>query len=381
MDFEYFAAPAILLLAAALVIWCGLRHLATLSTRYTRQWPQLLDRLIVGSISGVAVAFATTATFNAVDLARFRAQHPSPGELYAVNGRTMHLNCTGSGSPTLILDSGLGSDALIWGRVQPHLAETTRVCSYDRAGYGWSDTQPGPRDADHITADLHQLLQTAGVHGPLVLMGHSIAGLYIRDYAARYPQDVAGLIFVDGSTPLQDENPALAAAGETGLAQRASILVVRAAAVAGINRLAGSCARPIQGFDPQAGRALAEDLCHPPFFTIEHELDSFHKSGEETAPLNSFGSLPVLIFSQDPARVLAQKHPPQALAAMEIAWNQMQENLKKLSTRSCRIIAKGSSHAIQIDRPDLLEREVPRFIDQVRGSAPEPDCYGSTLTE
>ncbi len=292
----------------------------------------------------------------------------------------MHLNCTGSGSPTLILDSGLGSDALIWGRVQPHLAETTRVCSYDRAGYGWSDTQPGPRDADHIAADLHQLLQTAGVHGPLVLMGHSIAGLYIRDYAARYPHDVAGLIFVDGSTPLQDENPALAAAGETGLAQRASILVVRAAAVAGINRLAGSCARPIQGFDPQAGRALAEDLCHPPFFTIEHELDSFHKSGEETASLNSFGTLPVLIFSQDPARVLAQKHPPQALAQ----WRSPGTRCRRTSKSSPRAVAASSPGKLarHPDRsPDLLEREVPRFIDQVRGNASEPDCYGSTLTE
>jgi pimeloyl-ACP methyl ester carboxylesterase len=281
----------------------------------------------------------------------------------------------------LILEAGLGSDALIWGRVQPQLARTTRVCSYDRAGYGWSDPQPGPRDADHIAGELHQLLQSAGVHGPLVLMGHSIAGLYIRDYAARYPADVAGLIFVDGSTPLQDENPALKAAGETGMARRASILVMRAAAVAGITRLAGNCARPLPGFDPLAGQLLAEDLCHPAFLSISRELDGFHNSGEETAPNKSFGSLPVLIFSQDPAVALSQKYPPQALVAMETSWNQMQENLKKLSSRSCRIIARGSSHAIQIDRPDLLEREVPHFIAQIRGTEPEPAGYGTTVIE
>ncbi len=212
-------------------------------------------------------------------------------------------------------------------------------------------------------------------------MGHSIAGIYIRDYAARYPQEVAGLIFVDGSTPLQEDNPALKAAGETGLARRASLMVMRAAAVTGMTRLAGTCGRPFPGFSAEAGKLLAEDLCHPPFFAITHELDAMHASGEETASIHSFGALPILIVSQDPARVLSAPHAPPAMVAMAKAWNQMQENQKLLSSRSNRIIARGSTHAIQIDRPDLLERAVPTFLNQIRGTAPEPASYGATVIE
>ena len=111
------------------------------------------------------------------------------------------MDCTGSGSPTLILDAGLGDDSLIWGGVQPVLARTTRVCAYDRAGWGLSQAVPGPQDANHIADELHGLLTVAGITGPVVLMGHSIAGMYIRAYASRYPAEVAGLIFVDASTP------------------------------------------------------------------------------------------------------------------------------------------------------------------------------------
>jgi pimeloyl-ACP methyl ester carboxylesterase len=88
---------------------------------------------------------------------------------------------------------------------------TTQVCSYDRAGFGLSDPIPAPRDADHIAEELHDLLIQANVKGPIVLMGHSIAGMYIRDYATRYPAELAGLIFVDSATPLQEQNPALKA--------------------------------------------------------------------------------------------------------------------------------------------------------------------------
>src|SRR3984885_16370192 len=94
-------------------------------------------------------------------------------------------------------------------RVQPELAKTTRVCSYDRAGYGGSEMVPGPRDADHVATELHGLLHAAGIEGPIVLMGHSIAGIFIRDYATRYPAQRAGLMFVDGSTPWPNRDPAL----------------------------------------------------------------------------------------------------------------------------------------------------------------------------
>jgi pimeloyl-ACP methyl ester carboxylesterase len=381
MDIEYLGAPAFLLLIGSLVAWFVIRHIRSCPPRSSSRWMRAVDRTILWVLLIGSVTLAASASFNALALLRFRNLNPPPGEIVLVNGYRMHLNCSGSGSPTLVLDSGLGNDALIWGGIQPKLAKTTRVCSYDRAGFGWSDSQPGPRDADHIAAELHQLLLQAKVNGPIVLMGHSIAAIYIRDYASRYPENVAGLIFVDGSTPLQDENPALKAAGETGLERRASILMMRSAAMAGLFRLAGTCARPIPGFDAHAGQLLEEDLCYPRFASIGDELASFNASGHETAHAGPFGALPVLILSQDPAKVLSQKHPLRQMVDMEGAWSQMQEDLKKLSTHSRRIIARGSTHAVQIDRPDLIGKEVPLFIEQIRGSAPQPTNYGSTITE
>jgi pimeloyl-ACP methyl ester carboxylesterase len=381
MDFEYFAAPAVLSLICIVIGWLSIRHLRSLPARFSSHGFRLFDRLILFAMIIGSGALAVSAGFNAWALLRFTQFARPPGQIYFVNGHRMHLDCEGSGSPAVVLDSGLGSDSLIWGGVQSQLAKTTRVCSYDRAGFGWSDRVPGPRDADHITAELHQLLAQAEVTGPIVLVGHSIAALYIRDYAAHYPQDVAGLIFVDGSTPLQDENPALMAAGETGLGRKTSIMVMRSAAMTGFSRLIGGCARPIPDFDAARGQLLSEDLCHPKYGSIERELDSFNASGRETVHAGPFGALPVLIFSQDPAAATSRRFVPRELIDMETAWSRMQEDLKTLSTHSRRIIARGSGHAVQIDRADLIRREVPLFIEQIRGTAPEPAKYGSTVTE
>jgi pimeloyl-ACP methyl ester carboxylesterase len=381
MDFEYFAAPAVLSLICAVTALLSVRHLRMLPARITSRAFRAFDRLVLFAMIFGTSALAVSAGFNAVALLRFREFNQPPGKIYLVNGHRMHMNCVGSGSPAIVLDSGLGSDALIWGGVQPQLAKTTQVCSYDRAGFGWSDQAPGPRDADHIAAELHQLLAEAHIAGPIVLVGHSIAAMYIRDYAVHYPQDVAGLIFVDGSTPLQDENLALKAAGETGLAQKASIMVMRTAAMTGISRVIGGCAKPIPGFDAAAGQLLSEDLCHPNYTAIEQELASFNASGHETVRTGPFGALPVLIFSQDPARTTSLRFVAHEMVDMESAWSRMQEDLKKLSTRSRRIIARGSGHAVQIDRADLIQKEVPLFIEQIRGTAPEPANYGSTVME
>jgi hypothetical protein len=132
----------------------------------------------------------------------------------------------------------------------------------------------------------------------------------------------------------------------------------------------------LHGFDPQAAKLLAEDQCRDRFPAIAGEMQNFDRSGEETVHTGPYGALPILIFSQDPARTAAQGEPMDVVTA----WNQMQENLKQLSTRSRRIIAKGSTHYIQGNRPDLIEREVPKFIEQIRGTAAQPTDYGSTQT-
>jgi pimeloyl-ACP methyl ester carboxylesterase len=319
---------------------------------------------------------AGSSAYNAIAIYHFWAANQPPGDFYSVNGHRMHIICTGSGSPTIVLESGLGNDALIWGGVQPILSKTTRVCSYDRAGFGWSDALPAPRDADHIAAELHGLLLQAKVTGPIVLMGHSIAGIYIRDYATRYPENLVGLVFVDGSTPLQDENPVMKAAASKVPPLWALELLIKSAFSTGIPRLMGQCSKPINGFDAHAGKLQMEDVCQAHVSPIFDEMDSVNRSGHETAHSGPYGSLPILIFSRD-TNGLAASTPEDS----QDPWNQMQEDLKKLSTRSRRIIAKGSTHYIHIDRAELIEKEVPLFIEQIRGTAPQPTNYGSTITE
>jgi pimeloyl-ACP methyl ester carboxylesterase len=321
-------------------------------------------------------ALAGSSAYNTIALHLFWATNQPPGAFYSVNGHRMHIICTGSGSPTIVLEAGLGNDSMTWGGVQPVLSSTTRVCSYDRAGFGWSDALPAPRDADHIAAELHELLLEAKVTGPIVLMGHSIGGMYERDYATRYPADIVGIVFEDSSTPLQDENPVLKAASGKVPPRWAFELLAKSAMSIGVPRLMGMCSQSIKGFDARAAKLQAEDICHTNVSPMFDAMDGINRSGQETVHSGPYGALPILIISEDPAQMTAVSSTD-----MANVWNQMQEDLKKLSTRSRRIIAKGSTHYIHIDRAELIEKEVPLFIEQIRGTAPQPTNYGSTITE
>jgi pimeloyl-ACP methyl ester carboxylesterase len=126
-----------------------------------------------------------------------------PGEMVDVGHHSLHINCSGQGSPTVILEAANLGMSAHWVRVQQQVAETTRVCAYDRAGMGWSERGPEPRDAKQVTGELHTLLKDADTEGPYVLVGHSYGGLYAWMYAAQYPNEVAGVVLVDSSHPEQ----------------------------------------------------------------------------------------------------------------------------------------------------------------------------------
>ncbi len=379
MDFEYVVLPAFILLIGVMVICLSVRRILSLSAKVSAQWRRVAERIVLSAIVLVAAVVAGSASFNAIARLWFRAQNPPPGQIYAVDGYKMHMYCTGSGSPAIVLDAGLGDDAVTWAGVQPELAKTTRVCAYDRAGFGWSEAGPAPRDADHIAAELHGLLRQAKIGLPIVLMGHSIAGIYMRDYAAHYPEDLAGMVFVDGSTPMQQENPAIKAMMGNGPPPWVIALVGNAAFSVGIPRLMGMCSRTSPGLNARYLRMQAEDHCELHVNSSMNEARNMERSGLETQHSGPYGSLPILIFSHDPEKTMATENSTQKMA--EGAWSQMQEDLKRLSTRSRRIIAKGAKHYIQTDRADLIEKEVPLFIQQIRGTAPQHTNYGSTVTE
>jgi len=154
----------------------------------------------------VIAAMAVTAVggiLESVALTRDQGRDSMPGAMYDVGGHRLHLDCTGAGSPTVVLENGLGETSPLWSGITAQVARTTRVCAYDRAGQGWSDDAAGPQDALAVVADLHTLLARAGERGPYVLVGHSSGGAYAMTYAALHPTQVAGMVLLDSSSPQQ----------------------------------------------------------------------------------------------------------------------------------------------------------------------------------
>lgn len=324
------------------------------------------------------VALLLGALYNDLAIRRLRNLYPPPGTLYSVGGYEMHLYCSGSGSPTVLLDGGLGSDWIDWQQLQPTLAKVTRVCSYDRAGLGWSEPQPGPRDAIRIADQLHKLLHAAGVAGPFIFIGQSAGGLYAREFVANHMRDVAGLVLVDSTPPESFERiPANRESSHRHDQRHRAAWWQAIEDGIGLSRLLGRCrgfVRP--GLTPYSGHAFAE-ACRPRYdVSWLGEVDDFEISADEVAD-TKFDDLPLLIISQDPDR------PKSGWTAQEIAanpiWAAMQEDLKMLSKRTRRIIAKGSGHHVQNDRPDAIGRAVTEMIAEINGIAQKSKFDGTTV--
>jgi pimeloyl-ACP methyl ester carboxylesterase len=179
-------------LMLALVAWMFVQARRALPTRAL--W--LLAPVFV-TLAAVAVGAL------AQDVTSVRHDHPAPGRTVAVGDHRLHIDCRGTGRPTVVLFNGMGELSASWARITGQVSDTTRVCAYDRAGQGWSDDVDQPQDGVTAAADLHTLLAAAGEQGPYVLVGHSTGGPYALTYAAQYPADVAGMVLLDSSSPRQ----------------------------------------------------------------------------------------------------------------------------------------------------------------------------------
>ena len=377
MDYLYYLVPAFLLTLAILVAWFAARRMRSPATATQPLWRKAAERIPLTVAAACLLAVAVCGVYNAIAIYRFRAANPPLGQLYSVQGRRMHMYCIGAGEPTIVLESGLGasSDVLGWIPLQTKLARYSRVCSYDRAGIGWSESADNPRDADHIASELHALLAEAGVRPPFVFVGLSRGGIYIRDYTAHYRGEVAGLVLIDSSTPYQEQR-----LHPHARSREWAVAVLDAQYVLGLARLHGWCGHASPGPDRRYAEALAEDDCIAYWAGVREYLAERETDAEVTlAPPP--GTLPVLIISRDPSRVLARPNASPDEVAREQVWNSMQEGLKDLSTHSQRIIARGSGHGVADDREDLIVREVARIVEEIRGAVPEPTDYRATVVE
>ncbi len=374
MDFNYIVVPAIVVVALVFVASGALRRIITLRRSdhsRSRKWK---EGVILWPAALFGIGMAALTAFNATALYYYR--HPPPGNMYWVNGRMMRLQCIGQGSPTIVLEAGGGNDGLTWAGIQPRLAQHAQVCSYDRAGMGWSDPGPSPRDADHVATELHELLASADIHVPVVLMGHSMGGLFIRDYAAHYPTEVAGLVFEDSSTPLQNRQPAYRAFEGPRKETSFDRFLNRATIQLGIPRLLGICSGRSDRVKGISERLFYEDRCHESFQAMEAEMEDFDLSGQETVNSGPFGDMPILILFHDLA--IDASDIPQSLIEETKAD---QDGFMRLSTRTRRVIVKSSGHFVHIDRPDVVEREVVDFIERIRENKPDLEAGQTVVAE
>jgi len=333
---------------------------SSVSSHPRRTIKQRLKRLlIIGSLSLVGLlllGLSSQGTASAVDAARY----PAPGKLVDVGGYRLHINCTGTGSPTVILDAGLGGSSLDWSKVQPAVARFTRVCSYDRAGYGWSETAPGPRTSQQIVTELHALLARAKINGPYVLVGHSIGGLNMRLYAYHYPADVAGLVLLDATSEHQFAPFGKYPAYFPPQGVNAAVLqlqVYRVAAYFGLTRLALQTGlAPLEDFAAYPSAVKPIVLAHASqtrYYSTEHdELAALQESAAQVRAARqaspSYGKLPLIVLSQD----FSQDQSAQGKQTAA-TWDALQQDMASLSSNSQHSVAQHSGHYIQLDRPDL----------------------------
>ena len=307
-----------------------------------------LKSVLVGAVSLVIlcslVGFILEPRFEAADLRRF----PAPGELIQVGDHRLHLNCQGSGSPTVVIDAGAGDWSASWAVVQREIAELTKVCTYDRAGYGWSEPAPGPMTARQSAGELHALLERAGVPGPFVLAGHSAGGLTVRLFAHNYPEEVAGVVFIDSMTP--DEHAS--GSGEQVRSGR-SILesILPSLARLGFMRALSvplTMVKVLPGTQSQIASSVT-----PRFFSaVQDEYLGLSGSLAQASKVRSLGDLPVIVLS--------------ASLGNDATWQKKQTSLLGLSTSSEQMFAEHSGHNIQEDQPQAAIAAISKMAGQIR---------------
>lgn len=287
---------------------------------------------------------------------------PEPGRL--VNG--LMMNCTGAGSPTVILESGLGDGSGQWRLVQPEIAKFTRVCSYDRAGYGMSKEGPMPRTSDRVASELHAALQTAGEKGPFILAGSSFGGYNVRVFAGRYRDEVAGMVLVDSTQ--EDQYRLLPKAWMTKVSAEMLARYRRQARWAPVF-IGTGIARYMLRSQGQLSETSYRILQQKFVRTRASELENIQVSAEQARAAGTFGDMPLIVLTAAANRDAALRSELSAadFAEFQRVWiGDLQMRLARLSSRGERVMVEGSSHDIPSERPGAIVNAVEKVKGRAR---------------
>jgi pimeloyl-ACP methyl ester carboxylesterase len=301
----------------------------------------------------IAILALAGASYEAIAATGDARHYPAPGQLVDVGGFRLHIDCVGTGSPTVVLDAGLGGSSLDWSLVQSELGQTTRVCAYDRAGMGWSDPGPQPRTPSQIARELHMLLTNAGIAGPYVLVGHSLGGKNVRMFALQHPGQVAGMVLVDARSEYVDAHtsPAEVQAFPQALANQA--IQYRVARSLGLIRLIGASLWGGPAM-PRATRTEGVLLT-----TAQRGVEATTAEGLERATDDAqLQAAPAL--GDRPLIVLASEQNMTATPS----WAEAQRRMAALSTNGRLIVPAGSGHSIHWEQPALVIDAVRQVIAQ-----------------
>ena len=327
-----------------------------------------LKRIGLGILVVLAAAVLAGCAYEMWARHRVAAEFPPPGTLVDVGGRRMHLDCRGSGTPTVVFESGLDMyGSLSWSAVQDEVARTTRACSYDRAGIMWSHRSNGVRNGDAIAGDLHAALQAAREQGPYVMVGHSLGGPYVMTFVRQFGSEVAGVVFVDASHPDQqrrlkeelgkavDESTTgpklLAAIAWTGVPRLLTRSLGHAKAPAGANAA-------MTAYVPRSLRPMLD------------ELTAIDETFREAGALRSLGDRPLVVLTAaapladaDLATLRLTHDQGRQLQAV---WFDLHRDEASWSSRGREIRLDDSHHYIQFERPDAVIAAVREVVDAVR---------------